>query len=118
MAGWGGPGLPPRTEERAPPCAFSGNPRVWAGRAGFRWSVTTAGDAARLPAGGPGDGDAGGRELAGDTDGTEGMVTAEAVAAPPGTRGVRTGAVGPVDAVGVTLVRARPDRVPARPAIA
>ena len=33
------------------------------------------------------------------------MVTAEAVAAAPGTREVRTGAVGPVDAVGVTLAK-------------
>jgi hypothetical protein len=46
------------------------------------------------------------------------MVTAEAVAAAPGTREVRTGAVGPVDAVGVTLARAGPDGVPAGPAIA
>src|SRR5205814_10190080 len=46
------------------------------------------------------------------------MVTAEAVAAAPGTAGVRAGAVGPADAVGVTPARAGPDGAPAAPAIA
>ena len=59
-----------------------------------------------MPAEGPGDGDAGGRELAGDTDGAEGTATAEAVAAAPGTRGVCTGVVGPVGAVGIALAPA------------
>jgi hypothetical protein len=71
-----------------------------------------------MPGEGPGDGDAGGGELAGDTGEAEGMAAAEAVAAAPGTRGVRTGVAGPVDAVGIVPALAGSDGVPAGPAIA
>jgi hypothetical protein len=71
-----------------------------------------------MPGEEPGDGDAGGGELARDTGETEGMAAAEAVAAVPGTTGMRAGVVGPVDAVGIDPSRAGPDGVPVGPAIA
>src|SRR5262252_4392557 len=118
MARSSGSGSLIRNDEMGPPCAVSVNDPTYVRPAGFRWSVTTAGDTARMPGEGPADGDAGGGELAGDTGETECLAAAEAVAAAAGTRGVRTGAVGPVDAVGIVPARAGPDGVPAGPAIA